>query len=369
MQIESGSATLQPGYPKPSLIKSLSTNDVALVTWLYKSPTADQTIQLNASYTNAPVGVWDDSTTVVEAATESQSATSASFAGEVKKLSVQAGVLPNPMQNGAIDFGRYAILVVNPLDRNIEIYAIGISSPSTKIFKSGAGNFNGVEPTTGWVAKQFGGGANTSILMWEAEGNPIVVPANGMVQFRVESKNSGPEMVETDLIIEALTSEGKLITLYAMSGESSFPTMNVYYSPDPAAPKDNWTGMISNIPDGVQTTYNATVHNLSATINLDAEVALSIMIPKDFTNVSANPQSAWDDIIILSNQDGSTLIKVNTTSTNFAGNRAEVFSFNATAPVVTTPKLYVFQTTTVYLACPCSEISSALAEVGVEVVP
>jgi len=367
INIESGSATLQPGYPKPSLIKSLSTNDVALVTWLYESPTTDQTIQLNASYTNAPAGVWDNSTIVVEAATESQIASSAIFADEVRKLTALAAVLPNPMKNDAIDYGRYAILLVNPLDRDLEIYSVGISSPSTKIFKSG--NFIAVEPTEGWVAKQFGGGGNTSILLWEAEGNPITVLANSMVQFRVESKNSGPEMVETDLIFIAITSEGKLITLHTMSGEAAFPTMNVYFSPDATKPKDNWTGMVSNIPAGVQTTYNATVHNLSTGTNLGSEVALTIMVPKDFTNVSADPQSAWDDIIILSNADGTTLIKVNTTSTSFAGNRAEPFSFNATAPVVTSPKLFVFLTTAVYPNCSCTEISSAVAEVGVQVVP
>ena len=367
INIESGSATLQPGYPKPSLIKSLSTNDVALVTWLYDSPTTDQTIQLNASYTNAPVGVWDDSTTVVEAITESQSVISATFADQVRKLSVLAGVLPNPLQTVNNDLGKFSILVINPLDRDVEIYAIGISSPSTKIFKNN--DFTAVEPTTGWVAKQFGGGGNTSILMWEANGNPITVTANSMKQFRVESKNKGPSAVETDLIIEALTSEGKLLSLYAMSGESAFPTMNVYFSTDSANPKITWTGLITNVPDGVQTTYNATVHNASPATDLDTEVALTIMIPKDFTNVSADPQSSWDDIIILSNQDGSTLIKVNTTSTFFNQNRAEVFSFNATAPVVTTSKLYVFQTTALYPNCSCEEISAAIAEVGVEVVP
>ncbi len=153
-----------------------------------------------------------------------------------------------------------------------------------------------------------------------------------------------------------------------MTGKEApqFPTMNVYFSPDYDNPEQNWTGALSNIPDGVQTTYNATVQSLGST--LGSEVVLTIMVPKNFTNVNAATQSAWDAPIVITNEDGTTLIKVNTTDSNFNNNHEEPFSFNATSPVVTTTRLYIFQTTIQYPNSN-SQIAAAIAEVGVQVVP
>jgi len=364
INLESGSPSLQPGYPKPSLIKSLSTNDVELVTWLYKTALTDQTIQFNASYTNAPSGVWADSTTVVEGVTAT-TATSAEFADEIKELSVLA-LLPNPMRVGLTNDGKYSAIIYNPLNRDVDIGSLSISSPSAPMYN--VGQITAVEPTTGWSAEQ--GSSGNSFIVWESDGNPITVQAKSIKQFRVEGENVGEVLLETDIIITVITSEGKLSDVHTMTAkdEPEFPTMNVYYSTDSAQPEQTWTGFISDIPDGVQTTYNATVQSKGEFVNLGSEVILTIIIPKDFTNVNAASQSEWDAPIVINNADGSTLIKVNTTDSDFNSDHEEPFSFNATAPVVTAAQLYVFKTTIQY---PNSnaQIAAAIAEVGVRVVP
>jgi len=364
INLESGSPSLQPGYPKPSLIKSLSTNDVELVTWLYKTLSTDQTIQFNASYTNAPAGVWDDSTTVVEGVTAT-TATSAEFADEIKELSVLA-LLPNPMRVGATNDGKYSAIIFNPLNRDVDIGSLSISSPSAPMYN--VGQITAVEPTTGWRAEQ--GSSGNAFIVWESDGNPITVQANSIKQFRVEGENVGEVLLETDIIITVITSDGKLSDVHTMTAKdvAEFPTMNVYYSPDSAQPEQNWTGVISDIPDGVQTTYNATVQSKGAGINLGSEVVLTIIVPKDFTSVSASTQSSWDAPIIINNADGSTLIKVNTTDSDFNPNQKETFSFNATAPVVAVAQLYVFKTIIQYPNSD-AQIAAAIAEVGVSVVP
>lgn len=364
INLESGSPSLQPGYPKPSLIKSLSTNDVELVTWLYKTALTDQTIQFNASYTNAPAGVWDDSTTVVEGVTAT-TATSAEFADEIKELSVLA-LLPNPMRVGATNDGKYSAIIFNPLNRDVDIGSLSISSPSAPMFN--VGQITAVEPTTGWRAEQ--GSSGNSFIVWESDGNPITVQAKSIKQFRVEGENVGEVLLETDIIITVITSDGKLSDVHTMTAKdvAEFPTMNVYYSPDYDNPETNWTGFISDIPDGVQTTYNATVQSKGPGIFLGSEVVLTIIVPKDFTSVSASTQSSWDAPIIINNADGSTLIKVNTTDSNFNPNQKETFSFNATAPVVTEAQLYVFKTIIQYPNSD-AQIAAAIAEAGVRVVP
>jgi len=272
--------------------------------------------------------------------------------------------MPNPMRTGSGNDGKFSVIILNPLDRDVDVGSLTISSPSVQIF--GSGQETDVEPTTGWSSEQ-GGGANSAIK-WESDGNPVTVPAISIKEFKVESYRTGGVLLETDIIYSVVTSEGKLTNLYTMTGkdESQFPTMNVYFSPDYDNPEQNWTGALSNIPDGVQTTYNATVQSLGST--LGSEVVLNIIIPKDFTNVNAATQSAWDAPIVTNNEDGTTLIKVNTTSTDFDVNLGEPFSFNATAPVVTKAQLYIFQTTIQYPDSD-AQIAAAIAEVGVQVVP
>jgi hypothetical protein len=73
---------------------------------------------------------------------------------------------------------------------------------------------------------------------------------------------------------------------------------------------------------------------------------------------------------VFQNDDGSHVINVQTTLSDFVG--SQVYQFSANVPTVTDDKLYVFQTTTVYpdfVEDAVIQLASALSEAGVEVVP
>jgi len=273
--------------------------------------------------------------------------------------------------------GKYGIAIINPLNRPVEVYSMGISSPLAEIFKNA--NPVGNEPTDGWRTIDLDLG-EFSLLLWESSesgtGNPRTVPPQSIVEFKVELENDeGDPILEAPIFVESLTSEGKLMAIYTITSDEDYPTMNIFYTSDLSDPLNNWTYKFENIQGGQRVQYNATIQNSDTNTALDAEVALTVFIPKDFTNPNAASQSGWDDVIILQNPDTSYFIKVNTTATSFAANSHLIFSFNVTAPVVTEKSLYVFVTTTFYprwaagLINPGPEIASAISEAGIVVVP
>ena len=155
------------------------------------------------------------------------------------------------------------------------------------------------------------------------------------------------------------------------------------YTDNISDPLNDWTFKHDNMPSGQRTQYNVTIHNSSAesgkNLDLNAEIVLIVLLPKSFTNVNAQSQTGWDPAAILTNPDGSTFLKVNTTKCycetptplpSLAEGAHITFSFNATAPVVTENSLYVFQTTTFYPAwTDVPEIASSVSEAGIVVRP
>ena len=98
---------------------------------------------------------------------------------------------------------------------------------------------------------------------------------------------------------------------------------------------------------------------------------MTILIPSDFThetmcNCPFNSDWTIEDPIV--NPDGSVFL-VATANNDLLINSAITFQFNATAPTVSNDALYVFQTTTYYPGWDQPQITSALSEAGVEVVP
>jgi len=379
-------ATLTPtAIPTPASIMGFDKDEMALFTWTFNAPSSDTVINFNASYVGAPSGVYVEKTVEVESVSGSQSAQSSAWSDKAKRVGILISGLPNPMEGdpgGTGGKGKYGIGIINPLDRPVEIYSLGISSPVAEIFKES--DFIEIEPTDGWrtVSNVVG---KFTLLLWESSQdctgstNQRIVPAWSITQFRAEVANKeGDQLLESPLFVEALSSEGKLMAIYTVSSGENSPTINIMYSTDPSDPLNNWTFKIDNIQGGQQNQYNVTLHNSSTNEDLTSELALSILIPKDFGTPSAASQSGWDDVRILANPDGSNFIKVNTTADGsppgfipgLAKNSHLTFSFNVTAPVVEETSLYVFSTTSYYPgSTQVPEIASAISEAGVIVEP
>jgi hypothetical protein len=137
--------------------------------------------------------------------------------------------------------------------------------------------------------------------------------------------------------------------------------------------------LVENIPSGsTGRIFNATVQNASSSSH-QAYVKLIILVPSDFTNVASfGTNSGWDTATVSTNPDGSSVIQVQTATKPFPNiNNATnsgylTYQFSADAPTVATTKLYVLQTTSVYIDWTLTDAlqtASALSEAGVQVVP
>jgi len=369
----------------------LNNNELAIFSWTFKAPSSDGLIEFNASYVGA-TGKFNVTKIVdVSSVENSQSATSSEWSEKARRVGILISGLPNPIEGDPDNnngLGKYGIGIINPLDRPVEVYSLALSSPLAEIFKNQ--NPLGEEPIYGWSTLDLDLG-EFSVLLWESSadcnptpctGVPRLVPGQSIVEWKVELENDeGDPILEAPIFVESLTSEGKLLAIYTMTSDEKYPTMNVFYTDDISDPLNNWTYKFETVPGGQRTQFNATVQNSSTVRSLTTEVAMTIFIPKDFTNIQAaddqtgGPGPNWEDVTIVSNPDGSHFIKVNTTGTNFGTNTYSTFSFNVTAPVVTEKSLYVFATTTFYPGWASAsqdsgpEIASAISEAGVMVLP
>jgi len=211
-------------------------------------------------------------------------------------------------------------------------------------------------------------------LQWEGGTEPLIVPAKSIMQFRVENKVS-VNSVEGAILVEALSSEGKLNVLYSVTAHALHPTMNVYYTTDPEDPTNNWGYLVKDVQSGRNDkVFNATVENSSSN-DLESRVVLIILLPKDFKDVKdvTAGTNGWNPATVGTNPDGSWVLTVNRTSTTFNGNTDKTFQFSVDVPTVTETELYVFQTTAVYTDWTEQDdyiqIASALSEAAVQVSP
>jgi len=382
-------ATLTPTIiPTPSSIMGFDNDETALFTWSFNSPSSDTLIQFNASYVGAPGNVNATKLVDVESVQSSQSATSSKWSEKARRVGILISGIPNPMEpkpSGSGGDGRWGIGLINPLDRPVEIIALGIASPTAKIFKGAAPT--GVEPTTNW--KNVATTGQFSMMIWESKNNPIHVPPGDVAQFRVlKDFDEEKSVLEAPLFVEVLTSEGKLFAVYTITADKESgpwgdgsPTISSFYTKDPTnhlggpLDSDNWGFIKNDVQSGQKVQYNVTIYNSSNTPpdkihKLDAEIVLVVLLPKAFSGIEADPQAGWDPATILLNPDGSNFIKVNTTETFLDENTHITFSFNATAPVVTENSIYIFQTTTFYPAWTQGpEIASSVSEAGIVVIP
>ncbi|AFS82760.1 hypothetical protein [Candidatus Nitrosopumilus sediminis] len=354
--------------PLPPAIQSLPQGNTATFTYTYTAPETTQGLLFNASYTGAPTGSFVISNTTVALSGEAEAATSSQWSQAASRVGILISGIPNPMSSATNtdNFGKWGIGIINPLDRNVEVYSVGILIPDTSLMDG----FNPIEPSTGWSSRVSG---DYELLIWEGGTSPVTIGQKSVGQFRVETTFSQNALQTYPYIIQALTSEGKLSVEYTVTSNSNFPLVNTFYTGTPSDPLNNWTYIISNIPSGKnEQIFNATIHNGGST--MASKVILLILVPADFKDVvdESAGTGGWNEAEIVKNPDGSHIIKVETSNISFASDDVWTYQFNATNPTVSDDKLFVFQTTTIYpsfTGVGKSQLISALSEAGVEVVP
>ena len=356
----SGGATIVSG-PTPGSEKVLGAASTVAFTWVFQAPSTTDTLDFNASLVGAPPGVYSNTTSEVFKASEAEGAQTATFAAAAKRLGILISGIPNPIKTGGGSWGKFGIGVVNPLNRTVEIFTVALSSPHTKIADQIVGN----RPTTGWSIESPTGG--DTIIYWQ-DSQSIVLGAYEVYDFRVEIEGKNSLATEAPIYIEALTSEGKFILTYLSTYDSISPTINLFYTGNPSNPNSDWKWTVENITGGVVQTFNVTVQNSGDT--LDSYIKLLIIVPEDWTNVTASSgQSGWGTPTLEINFDGSTLITVDTTGTTIVAGNIRVFKFDAVPPVVSAPVIFVLVTTTVYPDTTSVRVASAISETAVQIVP
>jgi hypothetical protein len=347
---------------------------MASFTWKYNAPLVSQGVSFKGTYVGAPSTAFDISNTTIYDIGEAKSATSSQWSEKARKVGILISGIPSPIDSSSNDgTTRWGIGIINPLNRDVEIYAVALNTISNSIFDNDP---IGIEPISGWSRLAKGGG---SVIYWEAgTGDPIIIESESVGQFRVLTEIEGNTItLESPIMIEALSSEGKLTITYNISTDPTLPTLNVFYTKDPdniiGGSNENWGYQIESIESGTVTIFNATVENTSANVLLPVgtRVAMTILIPSDFTHstmCTGCDNSAWNIEAPLVNPDGSVFLKVESVN-NLAADGHITFQFNATAPEVANDSLYVFQTTSYYPGWDEPQITSALSEAGVEVIP
>ena len=366
--ITNNATLIQVDNISPASIAVLPQGRTATFTSSWVAPDTTGPVMFTANYTGAPSGAGVSANMTVAISTEAEEATQSQWSQAASRVGILISGIPNPISSVNDDeWGKYGMGIINPLDREVEVYAVGITfSDPTLTLKLLAAS-----ESEGWEIRDLGG---RQAIIFEYGDTPATIAAKSVGQFLVQFDIDKSDSIESDIIISSLTSEGKLTVRYSImsSNQAGYPLMNVFYSTDTIDPVGSWTYILDNISSGVNQQFNATIQN-SGGAWLNSKAMLLILVPSDFTNVQHVASAGWNTTkAIKENPDGSHIIEVMTTA-NVAAGSVKTYKFTADTPTVSDDKLYVFQTTTVYPSFCCadkkSQLVSALSEAGVEVVP
>jgi hypothetical protein len=337
-------------------------------------------VEFMANYTGAPSGAGINSTISVAISSEAEAATNSQWSQAASRVGILISGIPNPISSAGgntIEYGKWGIGIINPLDRVVDVYSVGIMSSQNDLFSAPgqSGVFSTQSVTDGWEMRNLG---DRDLVVLEYGDSPAEIAEKSVAQFTVEFdlSKTGSEGLSSDVIISALTSEGKLSATYNILTAGTFPLINAFYSTDvtnPATAASSWTYILEGLNSNTNYQFNATVQNVGSR-DLGSKVTLIILVPAGFDNLAHVTSSGWDTSEpILENPDNSHIIKVTTSASDFTSSAIETYKFTADTPTVTDDKLYVFQTTTVYPTFGGvdgeSQLTSALSEAGVEVIP
>jgi len=269
-------------------------------------------------------------------------------------------IFPNPIGDDVDNRDLWGVLIANPTDQPMEVTKVVITalSPRTtasdKIFKDNCHNATDenepltVPPTTDkWSCPE------TNQLMWRDLTNPAIVQPRSVHPFLVEigPDDIGSTMPDANnILIQSVvfTSLGQFGKAgYGSTMHSKDAAMpNVFLSKVDnqvtAANNGNIIGNITKITEGTQVVFNATFVDMSTdTWGINAGSRLIINIPKDWTYDGITSSVGFTITSEQQYPDGSTQIVGQLNTGIDERIEARIIKFYATAPAVTSTKMYV----------------------------
>ncbi|MBS3926565.1 MAG: hypothetical protein KGZ34_07755 [Nitrosarchaeum sp.] len=252
----------------------------------------------------------------------------------------------------------WGINVVNPINADMQVSKLVITAfapgaqNNDKLFDRGGGacTFNPISPVLGSDSNWSCPSENA--LMWQST-TPIIIPGNSTKSFltKVEpGKPSGTASLESVVVqgsvFTTLGSFGKAGYQSTMSGTDS-SIINVHLTSDPLNPRSSNNIMSSIVgisPNSIRL-FNVTLADMdtvsSTTINSGAK--LIINVPKDWTDVTITNSVGFvgTPSVTKFGDNSHQIVGVTSTALGSASNVADIISFTARAPNITTDKLYV----------------------------
>lgn len=209
--IKNNSTLTQIDGPLPPSIKTLPQGNTATFTSTYVAPAVATGVLFNATYAGAPASALVNSNMTVALSEESEAATNSQWSQAASRVGILISGVPNPVEAaGSGGTQKWGVGIINPLDRDVEVYAISISTPGMDFL---GGSVVGYEPNDlNWRLQTAG----NNIVLWEGGDAPHIIPAKSVGNFRVTTHGSSIGNAPTELLgtIQALSSEGKLSAIY-----------------------------------------------------------------------------------------------------------------------------------------------------------
>jgi len=260
--------------------------------------------------------------------------------------------------------GVWGVMVANPTDQDMIVSKIVIlaysprASSSDKIFKDGCHNETNehdviaVPPhttTIDWTCPE------NNQLVWSGA-TPVTIQPRSvhpfMAKIGTKSYDSGPfetgHVVVQAIVFTDLGQFGKAGYASTMQKNNiAMPNVFLSKTDNPATAAtipSNILGNITRITEGTQVVFNATIVDMSGDENsygINIGTKLIINIPKEWIYVGITGSTGFNIIKEQVYPDGSTQIVGQTTQYIDEPDEARIIKFYATAPAVTSTKMYV----------------------------
>lgn len=349
--------------PTPSKVELLPAGSSAYFVYVYKVTGSGLSSTLNGSFVGAPAGTYVTTTIYATALQVSVEVTS------MPLIDLDAfGSIPALLDSTAGVTTYWGIALANPYNRSITVYSVAAISTSTNVFDPNT--LVGVNPSTGWSSSRISG--VYAGVFWEANdfgSAPITIPPFSVYNFTFAIEIDNIVTVETEINVEAVTSEGRFLKSFATSVSGTYPAINVHLTRTPATPLTDKQYSLTSVPASVNQTFNVVIYN-SGLNTLTSRVNLLLLVPSGWSNVSAAAQAGWNFTSqqITQQNDGSWKVTVESSSATLGANSYLVYQFSAVTPAVSSTTLYVLAITAYYPGFSPS-ITSAYCAAVIQVVP
>jgi hypothetical protein len=276
-------------------------------------------------------------------------------------------VIPSPFglaDDGDDEQGIWGINVANPTNKDMEISKVTIvayppgGASQDNVF-SGVNSDpcfeEDIQPKMGPGPEGYWDCPRDNILVWDGLGDPLTLAANSTKSFMVKVKPDGVKPGGSAANLDALIVQANVWSTFGSFGKSGYQStmyladtsiVNVYLS-NSTTSRDSIIGYQNDIPENSTQTYNVVFadmdDNPDTVVEIGARLIVNLPREWEFVGFNEDPIPGFeDDPDVTVHSDGSTQIIATTdVELGTAINPAIGISFDAKAPDVDNPRLYV----------------------------